>query len=89
MLIVRRLIVVSPDNSRDEEDPGRCCLLACERIRSARTAVKWTQEVLAEYAGIDSTTVNKTERGIGNPGLLTLVKIARALDKSCMDFFPA
>jgi transcriptional regulator with XRE-family HTH domain len=59
------------------------------RLRAFRDAKGLTQEKLAERAGIDSTTVGGIEQGIGNPTLLTIVKIARALERSCADFFPA
>jgi transcriptional regulator with XRE-family HTH domain len=57
-----------------------------ECVRAARDAREWTQEQLAEHAGMDRTTVSKIERGKGNPTLLKINRIARALEKS--DFFP-
>jgi transcriptional regulator with XRE-family HTH domain len=59
-----------------------------ERVHSARGARRWSQEKLAEYAGINRSTVAKIEQGQGNPELLTLNRIALALELSFNDFFP-
>lgn len=59
-----------------------------ERVHAARNARKWSQETLAEHAGTDRTTVGKIEQGKGNPELLTINKIALALELTFNDFFP-
>jgi transcriptional regulator with XRE-family HTH domain len=59
-----------------------------ELVHAARDARKWTQEDLAGHAGVDRTTVGTIEQGKGNPELLTINKIALALELSFSDFFP-
>lgn len=49
-------------------------------IKEKRKALGVTQEQLALDAEIDRTYVSQIERGIGNPSLLILVKIAHRLD---------
>jgi transcriptional regulator with XRE-family HTH domain len=49
-------------------------------IKEKRKALAVTQEQLALDAEIDRTYVSQIERGIGNPSLLILVKIAHRLE---------
>jgi transcriptional regulator with XRE-family HTH domain len=49
-------------------------------VQQEREARGWTQEVLADRAGIHFTTIGKVERGIQLPSLALLVLIARALE---------
>lgn len=49
-------------------------------IRGLRLARGWTQEELAERAGLHSTYVGGIERGRRNVGLDNIVKLARALE---------
>lgn len=51
-------------------------------IRGRREARGWSQEHLAEIAGIHDRTVGKIERGELNFSVLLLVKLSRALDCS-------
>ena len=58
-------------------------LLAVEfgaRVRVRRTELGWTQEQLAERAGLHFTYVSSVERGERNVTLLTIVRLANALD---------
>lgn len=50
-----------------------------ELVQEEREARGWTQEALAERAGVHWTTVGKIERGVQLPSLGLLVLIARAL----------
>jgi len=50
-----------------------------KRIRQLRLAKGWSQEELAERAGLHSTYVGGIERGERNLGLDNLLKLARAL----------
>lgn len=54
---------------------GRC-------IRRHRKFKKWTQEALAEKAGISVSFLGHVERGTRKASMETLVNIARALDVS-------
>lgn len=51
-----------------------------KRIRTYRTAKKWTQQILSEKCDITPTNVSHIERAKINPSLETLVKIANALE---------
>jgi transcriptional regulator with XRE-family HTH domain len=54
-------------------------------IKEKRKALGVTQEQLALDADIDRTYVSQIERGIGNPSLLILVKIAHRLNTSAQE----
>lgn len=51
-----------------------------DNLRSARERAGLTQEALGHLADFHPTEVNRIERGRRNPGLLTIVKLAKALD---------
>ena len=48
-------------------------------VRQTREAKKLTQEKLAESAGLDPTYISGIERGLRNPGIQNVAKIAKAL----------
>ena len=50
-----------------------------KRIREKRKALGWTQEVLAEKAGIDRSYIGGVERGERNLTFTILCEIASAL----------
>jgi transcriptional regulator with XRE-family HTH domain len=54
-------------------------------IKEKRKSIGVTQEQLALDAEIDRTYVSQIERGIGNPSLLILVKIAHRLNTSAQE----
>jgi transcriptional regulator with XRE-family HTH domain len=49
-------------------------------LKELRTARKISQEKLAEYCELDRTYISLLERGLRQPTLITLFKIAKALD---------
>jgi len=49
-------------------------------LRSARERAGLTQEALGLRASFHPTEVNRIEKGRRNPGLLTIVKLAKALN---------
>jgi len=51
-------------------------------VRKLREANALTQETLAEKADLDPTYISGIERGIRNPSLLSIVRIAKALRAS-------
>lgn len=51
------------------------------RVRQLRLAKGFTQEVLAEKAGLHPTYIGSIERGERNVGLDNILKLARALDE--------
>jgi transcriptional regulator with XRE-family HTH domain len=48
-------------------------------LRRERESKKLTQEKLAEKAELDPTYISGIERGVRNPSLLSIVRIAKAL----------
>lgn len=55
----------------------------CKKVKLERTKKGYSQEELAFRAGINKNTIWKIETGQTSPNILTLEKIAQALD---MDF---
>ncbi len=55
------------------------------RLRTLRRARGWTQEQLAERAGLSYKFIGEIERGQSNPTLETLVALAQALDLDVVD----
>jgi len=49
------------------------------RIRHLRIARGWTQEQLAEHDGVHYKCLGDVERGVRNPALFNITRIARAL----------
>jgi transcriptional regulator with XRE-family HTH domain len=49
-------------------------------VRNRRMALAWSQEALADYAGIDRSHMGKIERGERNVTFLNLLRIARAIE---------
>jgi transcriptional regulator with XRE-family HTH domain len=56
-------------------------------IRRKRLKLGWTQEELAERAGLDRSFVANIEQGKRNVSLITVEKIANALDLSIQALF--
>jgi transcriptional regulator with XRE-family HTH domain len=48
-------------------------------VRTERLRAKLTQESLAESAGLERAYIGRLERGLNNPTVLTLERVARAL----------
>ena len=48
-------------------------------VRKQREAHGLTQEALAEKADLDQTYISGIERGIRNPSILSIAKIAKAM----------
>ena len=56
-----------------------------KRVRQLRLAAGWTQEQLAEAAGITTTYTSDLERGTKVPSLTVVLRISRALRVSVSD----
>jgi transcriptional regulator with XRE-family HTH domain len=51
-------------------------------VRAARHARGWTQEDLAEEAGLAPVQISRIERGVREIRLTTLIRLVKALDVS-------
>jgi len=56
-----------------------------KRVRQLRLAAGWTQEQLAEAAGITTTYTSDLERGTKVPSLSVVLRLSRALGVSVDD----
>jgi transcriptional regulator with XRE-family HTH domain len=63
--------------------------LVARNIRKIRVAQQLSQENLAVDAQIDRTYVSRLERGLENPTVAVLERLAGALDADIVDFFTA
>ena len=59
---------------------SKICSLMGKRLRDLRESRGWSQEELAEKSDLDSTYIGGIERGRRNPSLVSLAKLARALN---------
>jgi len=61
--------------------PKRNGILAAlgQNVRQRREARALTQEKLAERSGLDPTYISDIERGLRNPGIKNVAKLAKAL----------
>jgi transcriptional regulator with XRE-family HTH domain len=50
-----------------------------QNVAKHRRAKAFSQEVLAEKANLDRTYLSDIERGVRNPGVKNVVRLARAL----------
>ena len=48
-------------------------------VRRRREACKFTQEALASRADLDPTYISGIERGVRNPGIRNVARLAKAL----------
>ena len=56
-----------------------------ESVKKARHKIGLSQEALALQAGINRSYVGQIERGIGNPSLQVMVKLATTLELDVAD----
>jgi len=72
-----------PSDRRHSEGPSKCV----ENLRLARKNRDLSQEELAFRARLHRTEISALERGLREPRLSVLVKLAAALDVSAEAFF--
>jgi transcriptional regulator with XRE-family HTH domain len=63
-----------------EPDPSDPRTTFGANLRTARERAGLTQEALGHRADFHPTEVNRIERGRRNPGLVTIVRLAKALN---------
>lgn len=54
-------------------------------VRSFREKKKLTQEVLGERAELHTTYVSDIERGVRNPSIASVIRLAKALETTVSD----
>ena len=56
-----------------------------DAVREKRTGIEFSQEKLAEKAGLSTVFISRVERGKESPSVDSLVKIAKALGVKVRD----
>ena len=56
------------------------------QVRAARSLLGWSQKQLAEQSGSSLSTLNRFERGDGNPNVNSLRLIYKAFERSGITF---
>ena len=67
------------DGETIRTDPITVHTISAQAIASARAAAGISQKQLAALTGIDQSDISKIERGVANPSVATLERIASAL----------
>ena len=57
------------------------------RMKSARAAMDWSQQQLADAVGVSRQTINAIEKGEYNPTIRLCITICRALGKTLDELF--
>lgn len=60
-----------------------------ERVRERRKALGWSQETLAEKAGLDRTYIGRCEAGKQNATLKTIYSLAEVLGVEATELLPS
>lgn len=67
----------------------RAQLVVARNLRRLRVARALSQEALAVDAAVDRTYVGRLERGLENPTVAVLERLAKALEANIAEFFDA
>ena len=57
------------------------------RLKSARAAMDWSQQQLADAVGVSRQTINAIEKGDYNPTIRLCLAICKALGKTLDELF--
>ena len=57
------------------------------RMKSARAAMDWSQQQLADAVGVSRQTINAIEKGDYNPTIKLCLAICKALNKTLDELF--
>ena len=61
-------------------------MVTAAQCRAARGLLDWSQQDLADYAGLGIVTVRQIEAGTTEPRRATLVVLRQAFDRAGVDF---
>lgn len=64
-------------------------IVVARNLRRLRVARELSQEALAADAEVDRTYVGRLERGLENPTVAVLERLAKAMDADISEFFDA
>jgi DNA-binding XRE family transcriptional regulator len=71
---------------------GRLCdsttMISSAQCRAARGLLDWSQQKLAEEAGVGIVTVRQLEAGLHRPRRATLEVVKRCLEEAGVEFIP-
>ena len=71
---------------------GRLCepvtMISSAQCRAARGLLDWSQQKLAEEAGVGIVTVRQLEAGVHQPRRATLEVVKRCLEQAGVEFIP-
>ncbi|MDP3447395.1 MAG: helix-turn-helix transcriptional regulator [Eubacteriales bacterium] len=70
-----------------EKRMAQVCRVLGNNVKALRLAQGLSQEALALEAELDRTYISQIERGVGNPSVLVLLKIAVILKVDVSDLF--
>jgi transcriptional regulator with XRE-family HTH domain len=70
-----------------EKRMTKVCRILGDNVKRLRLSLNLSQEELAFQAELDRTYISQIERGISNPSVLVLLKIAVILDVEIGDLF--
>ncbi|MCD8041425.1 MAG: helix-turn-helix domain-containing protein [Tannerellaceae bacterium] len=71
---------------KKKEEKNKYLVELGKQIREVRNSKGWTQETLADKAGVTTSYVGEIERGERNVTVLTLIKIAKQLECDAATF---
>ncbi|OIR08993.1 HTH-type transcriptional regulator SinR [mine drainage metagenome] len=66
---------------------AQVCRVLGDNVKALRLVQGLSQEALALEAGLDRTYISQIERGVSNPSVLVLLKIAAVLKAEVSDLF--
>ena len=75
-------------HSRITDSTIHACNQVASRVRAARVARLWTQEDLAQRAGVGRATIARIETGTWVPRMRTIRALAEALEVGPADLVP-
>ena len=68
------------------ESKHSASMVTAAQCRAARGLLDWSQQDLADYAGLGIVTVRQIEAGTTEPRRATLVVLRQAFDRAGVDF---